>query len=218
MGSQFGGKQPRSYVHTSATCASWPSYHSYSLPVRGSDASIQRMQRRLALLAAILGGSSLLVVSPCGKNKTDPHQLASRSECEALAAKERALLPVEMSNAVPLGIHMEAPSERRLAQCQERNTSEVVACVLAAATMDEALACKPSVEIRPPSVRRSMEECARYVEHVRQIVAQAAPGRPEMVANLGQAAGIECDRYLTRERYECVLATKGARDWAACPP
>ena len=40
-------------------------------------------------------------------------------------------------------------SEEDLARCQQRVTSEVVTCALAATTLPAAMACKPSIEVRP---------------------------------------------------------------------
>jgi hypothetical protein len=162
---------------------------------------------RLSLLAVVIAASS------CQPRAADPRRPASRSECERYAARLRALAP-EATRRAMAQAGMDRPSERDLALCEQRVTGEMVACALAAPTLDAAIACRPSVDIRPPSAKRTKDECARYVEHVRAF----AHDQPALADKLGQSAARECDWYLTKDRYECTLSAADGRTWAACPP
>jgi len=146
----------------------------------------------------------------------DPHQRASHAECVAYQHKLFELLP-ERDRARMIERGLDKPADKDLALCEQRMTAEVVRCALATTTMHDALACKPSIDPRPPEAKHSDDECARYIGHVRDI-ASAQGLAPDVVANLGQTAKVECGRWLSPERFACTLAAKTTQDWYGCPP
>jgi len=93
---------------------------------------------------AVLG--AVLLLAACTKSRPN----ASRAECERYRARLFELLPdTEREHWRASG--MDKPSKLELDFCEERVTSSEVACVAKAPTLDAALECKPTAEIRPTS-------------------------------------------------------------------
>ena len=94
-----------------------------------------------------------------GCARTNPNRPATRSECAAMHAKIVSLQPPAQRDAMTT-LGLDEPDERTLTVCQERVTLEVISCVDRATSLDQALACHPSADNRPPNARRTHEECA----------------------------------------------------------
>ena len=159
-------------------------------------------------------------VAACGRSTPARGQLATRVECEAYAAKLLSLAaPTARDAAAQVG--RDKPSEAELVRCMERMTSEEIACATRAKTVDEALACKPTVDPRPAALRYTAEECERYERALRDGALgglDRSPDHVEMANNLGKAGERECDHWLTRERFACVVKATTIDQIAACPP
>ena len=116
--------------------------------------------RRLAF------ASLSLALAACAKKAPN----ATREECRQYRAKLFELLPdAEREHWRASGL--DKASKLELDFCQQRVTSAEVACVRNKTTLDDALACKPTVDLRPADMRRTPEECSAYREHVVQLAA-----------------------------------------------
>src|SRR5690349_21837396 len=105
---------------------------------------------RVLLLVNVLVGST--------KAGSGNSPNATQAEGEQYRNKMFSFLPEsERENAKNLG--MDKPTKLEIDLCMQRMTSEEVACALGKATQVEALACKPSVDIRPADAKRTAEEC-----------------------------------------------------------
>ena len=83
------------------------------------------------------------------------------------------------------------------------------------------LACKPTVEIRPPEARRTPEECAKSTEHIMKLAdvfdkneGIGPPFTKAMAAMLAR----ECERWMTKERYDCIMKAGMPMDLMGCRP
>jgi hypothetical protein len=161
----------------------------------------------------------LVVAMACTKAKGPPPN-ATTTECEQYRTKMFAFLPAEQQEAMAkLGMNKPSPLEMKL--CQERMTSEEVRCALAATTQDAALACKPSVDIRPADAKRTPEECAAYQAHALKLATENEAGQavgPPFTPAMAALFGRECERWLSKKRFDCVMKAPSAMGLMQCPP
>lgn len=165
----------------------------------------------------VLCGVVLALVA-CKKPAATPN--ATEAECEQYRNKLFSLLPdAEREGMSRMG--MQKPTKVELALCMQRVTSEEVACAVKATTQEQALACKPSVDIRPLDARRTPEECAAYREHVTKLAEKfdtndgiGPPLTPSMAAMLAR----ECERWMTKSRYDCVMKATSSMGLMSCKP
>jgi hypothetical protein len=168
--------------------------------------------KAVALLAITLGAAA------CTKASKSPN--ATKIECEQYRNKMFSFLPeTEREAAAKLG--MDKPSKLEVDLCMERMTTDEVACALKATTQAEALACKATVDIRPADAKRTPEECKAYSEHVMKLAkeneageAMGPPFTPAMAAMFGR----ECERWLTKKRFDCVMKAPSAMGLMLCKP
>jgi hypothetical protein len=160
----------------------------------------------------------LLVLAACG-NKHG-HKPPSDAECQAYRDKLFSYMPpVERDKTIEMGGGHQTPVE--LAMCKQRMQSDEIACVVASKTLDEALACRPAVDDRPAEMKRSDAECQAFAAHVTQIAANTAAvegNGPPFSPFMGQLMARECGRWLSKDRYDCVMKAKNALGFIGCPP
>jgi len=161
---------------------------------------------------AVLG--AVLLLAACTKSRPN----ASRAECERYRARLFELLPdTEREHWRASG--MDKPSKLELDFCEERVTSSEVACVAKAPTLDAALECKPTAEIRPADMRRTPEECSAYREHVVKL-AELGEGTetigPPLTVAMAKMVARECERWMSKARYECGLKAGTSPDLMMC--
>jgi hypothetical protein len=165
---------------------------------------------------------SLLLVSvtvvACTKTGKSPN--AMKVECEQYRDKMFSFLP-ESEREAAKGIGMDKPTKMEVDLCMQRMTSEEVACALKASSQAEALACKPSVDIRPAEAKRTPEECTAYSAHVMKLAeenekgeAMGPPFTPAMAAMFAR----ECERWLTKARFDCVMKAPSPMGLMMCKP
>jgi hypothetical protein len=163
---------------------------------------------RAALLA-------VLAAAACSKSKA-PN--ATRDECVAYRSKLFELLPdAEREHWRAAGF--DKPSKLELDLCQERVTSVEVACVLKQTTLDDALLCKPTVDIRPAEMRRTPEECAAYREHVIKLAELGEKTEtigPPLTVAMAKLVARECERWMSKKRYDCGVAAGASPDLMMC--
>lgn len=116
---------------------------------------------------------------------------------------------------------LDKPTPKEIELCRERMNADEVACVLKTTTMDEALACKSATDDRPAEVKRTPEECKTYSEHVMKLAEQSqgpdSIGMP-LTPAMAKLAARECERWLSKKRYDCVLQQPSAAGILTCPP
>ncbi|HEY5946338.1 MAG TPA: hypothetical protein VIV40_12635 [Kofleriaceae bacterium] len=167
---------------------------------------------RAALLLLALAGSSA-----CTKPKSPD---ATDAECTAYRNKMFAFLPAEEQKSMA-GIGLDKPTPKELELCRERMNSDEVACVLKAASMDEALACRSATDDRPAEVKRTPEECKAYSDHMMKLAELNERGEaigPPLTPAMAKMAIAECPRWLTKKRYDCVMAAPSPMGIMQCPP
>lgn len=159
----------------------------------------------------------LVAVAGCSKAK-QPN--ASAAECEQYRDKLFSLLP-EPERAAEERMGLQKATKFELDLCMQRVTSDEVACALPATTQEQALACKPKVDIRPPEAKRTEAECVAFREHVTKLGALAdrvdAPGPPFTKAMAAMLAR-ECERWMTKQRYDCIMKAGSPMDLMSCRP
>lgn len=169
---------------------------------------------RLALAVPVALGVAL---SAC---KKAPSPDATQAECEAYRNKMFSFLPAEEQKAIAkLGLDKATPKEIEL--CRQRMNSDEIACALAAATMDEALACKSATDDRPADVKRTPEECRAYSEHMAKLAEMSESGDavgPPLTPAMAKLAARECERWLSKQRYDCVMKAPSPMGLMQCPP
>lgn len=167
---------------------------------------------RLALLFSL--GAAL---AGC-KKQASPD--ATEAECVAYRKKMFSLLPAEEQNAMA-GLGLDKPTPLEIELCRERMNSDEIACALAAGSLDEALACRSAIDDRPAHVKRTPEECRAYKEHFIKLAELNESGNavgPPLTVAMAKLAGQECDRWLTKQRYDCVMKAESPMGLAQCPP
>jgi hypothetical protein len=169
-------------------------------------------------MRALLGFGIAAALVACTKTGKSPN--ATRVECEQYRNKMFSFLPDSEREAAK-GIGMDKPTPMELDLCMQRMTSEEVACALEARAQPDALACKPSVDIRPADAKRTPEECTAYSAHVMKLAeenekgeAMGPPFTPAMAAMFAR----ECERWLTKARFDCVMKAPSPMGLMTCKP
>lgn len=160
----------------------------------------------------------VVAIAACTKSGKSPN--ATKAECEQYRNKMFSFLPQSERDAAA-GLGMDKPTKLELALCMERITSEEVACALTKSTQAEALACKPSVDIRPANAKRTPEECAAYSAHVMKLAQQNEAGQavgPPFTPAMAAMFARECERWLTKSRYDCVMKAPSPMGLMSCKP
>jgi hypothetical protein len=172
---------------------------------------------RASLLLVVLLLVPLALVA-CTKSTKSPN--ATKVECEQYRDKMFSFLPDSEREAAK-GIGMDKPTKLEVDLCMQRMTSEEVACALKAGAQADALACKPSVDIRPAEAKRTPEECTAYSAHVMKLAeenekgeAMGPPFTPAMAAMFAR----ECERWLTKARFDCVMKAPSPMGLMMCKP
>lgn len=173
--------------------------------------------------AVLLSGSllALLVAAvACTKAGSGKSPNATQAECEQYRNKMFSFLPAaEQESAKNLG--MDKPTKLEVDLCMQRMTSEEVTCALGKQTQADALACKPSVDIRPADAKRTPEECKAYTEHVTKLAVENEKGEamgPPFTPAMAAMFARECERWLTKERYDCVMKAPSPMGLMMCKP
>jgi hypothetical protein len=145
---------------------------------------------------------------------------ASKQECERYRDKMFSFLPAsEQEAAAQMG--MAKATKLELELCMERITSEEVTCALAASTQAEALSCKGSVDLRPANARRTPEECAAVTAHAQKLAEDNEAGQavgPPFTPAMAAMFARECERWMTKERYDCVMKAPSPMGLMGCRP
>lgn len=156
-------------------------------------------------------------IGACKKAKSPD---ATQAECEAYRTKMFSFLPAEEQKSMA-GLGLDKPTPTEIKLCRERMNSDEVACALKAGTMDEALACKSATDDRPAEVKRTAEECKAYSEHMMKLAELSESGQtvgPPLTPAMAKMAGRECERWLSKKRYDCVMAAPSPMGIMQCPP
>ena len=168
---------------------------------------------RTALLVA-------LSVVACTKAKKGPAPNATEAECVEYRQKMFSFNPPEEQAAMSkMGFDKPSPLELKL--CKERITSEEVKCALASTSQDQALACKPSVDIRPAHAKRTPEECQAYSDHAMKLAVENESGGavgPPFTPAMAKLFRRECERWLTKKRYDCIMKAPSPMGMMGCEP
>lgn len=163
--------------------------------------------------------AAIAVALLVGCTKAKPPN-ASAAECEQYRDKLFSLLP-EPERAAAERMGLQKATKFELDLCMQRVTSDEVACALTATTQEQALACKPKVDIRPPEARRTEAECVAFRERVMKLGELAegtdTPGPPFTKAMAAMLAR-ECERWMTQQRYDCVMKAGSPMDLMSCRP
>jgi hypothetical protein len=145
---------------------------------------------------------------------------ATQAECEQYRNKMFSFLPeAERDSATKLG--MDKPTKMELDLCMQRITSEEVQCALGKTTQADALACKPSVDIRPADAKRTPEECKAYSDHVMKLAEENEKGDvagPPFTPSMAAMFARECERWLTKARFDCVMKAESPMGMMGCKP
>lgn len=165
---------------------------------------------------------SLLVVLAvtAGCSKASKNVDATEAECVSYRDKLFSLLPAEEQTSMAKG-GLDKATPKEIELCRERMNSDEVACALKATTMDEALACKSATDDRPADVKRTPEECKTYSEHVMKLAEQSQSQDafgPPLTPAMAKMSIRECERWLSKKRYDCVLQQPSSAGILGCPP
>lgn len=170
------------------------------------------MTSRLAVAALLVG-----MAAACSKAKP---ATATRAECEQYRDKLFSLLPdAEREAGTRMGMHKATKYELDL--CVQRVTSDEVACALKTTTLVDALACKPTVDIRPADAKRTPEECATSTEHILKLAEVFDKNEgigPPFTKSMAMMLARECERWMTKDRYDCILKAGMPMDLMRCRP
>jgi hypothetical protein len=172
-----------------------------------------------ALTHIALTPAALLAVALCACTKARTPD-ATEADCAAYREKMFSLLPEDQQKNMA-GLGMDKPTPKEIALCRERMNSDEVACALKATTLDDALACKSATDDRPDEVRRTPEECKAYSEHMLKLAEATEAGEthgPPLTPAMAKMAGRECERWLTKKRYDCVMKAEAPMGLMNCPP
>lgn len=163
---------------------------------------------------------ALLVSAACTKAGSGKSPNATQAECEQYRNKMFSFLPeAERDSAQKLG--MDKPTKMELDLCMQRMTSEEVKCALEKTTQADALACKPSVDIRPADAKRTPDECKAYSEHVMKLAEENERGEavgPPFTPSMAAMFSRECERWLTKQRFDCVMKAPSPMGLMSCKP
>lgn len=168
----------------------------------------------MRVLALVLAGAGL---AACSKPKTSPQ--ATEAECIAYRNKLFSLLPEDEQASMRKG-GMDKATPKELELCRERVHPDEIACVQKATTLDEALACKPAVDDRPEAMKRTPEECEAYKAHLLELAEVAASPQafgPPLTKSMAKLAARECERWMSKQRYDCVMKAQVSAGLIQCP-
>jgi hypothetical protein len=169
--------------------------------------------RALSLLLVVL-------VSGTACTKTGKSPNATQVECEQYRDKMFSFLPDSEREAAK-GIGMDKPTKMEVDLCMQRMTSEEIGCALKTSTQADALACKSSVDIRPADAKRTPEECAAYSAHVKKLAEENERGEaigPPFTPAMAAMFARECERWLTKTRFDCVMKAPSPMGLMTCKP
>ena len=164
----------------------------------------------LLLAGAVLGACTK--AKPAAPRATD-------AECTAYRNQLFSLLP-ETERAGLGKSGMGTPSPKELELCRERVHPDEIACVVKATTLDEALACTSAIDDRPDAVKRTPAECEAYRAHLLEMAEVAASENafgPPLTKAMAKIAGRECERWMSKKRYDCVMSAKASAAFIQCP-
>jgi hypothetical protein len=168
----------------------------------------------MRVLALVLAGAAL---GACTKAK--PSSRASEAECVAYRDKLFSLLPQVEQDAMRQGGNDKA-TPKELEMCRQRVHSDEIACVQKATTLDDALACTSAIDDRPEAVKRTPAECEAYKEHLLKLADVAASPDafgPPLTKAMAKLAGRECERWMSKKRYDCVMSAQASAGLIQCP-
>ena len=161
----------------------------------------------------------LVVAAACGGGKHG-HKPPKDAECQAYRDKLFSFMPEsDRAKYASMGLGQQTPTE--LALCQQRMQSDEIACVVAAKTFDEALLCKPAVDDRPAEMKRTVAECEAFAAHVGKLATDATQGEgagPPFTPFMAKLMARECGRWLSKDRYDCVMKAPTTLGFLGCPP
>ena len=173
---------------------------------------------RAALLIALAVAAAVAVAVGC---KREPKNVdATEADCVAYRNKMFLFLPAEEQKSLG-GLGMDKPTPKEIELCRQRMNADEVACALKAATQDEALACKSATDDRPAEVRRTPEECKAYADHMQKLAEANERGEaigPPLTPAMAKMAIAECPRWLSKQRYDCVMKAPSPMGIMQCPP
>jgi hypothetical protein len=162
---------------------------------------------------------ALLASSACKKGGAKSVD-ATEAECVAYRNKLYSLLPAG-EQAAMASSKLDKPTPKEIELCRERMNSDEVACALKASSIDEAMSCKSATDDRPADVKRTPEECKAYSEHVMKLASQSQGEQafgPPMTPAMAKMAARECERWLSKKRYDCVMEVPSSAGILGCPP
>jgi hypothetical protein len=162
---------------------------------------------------------ALLASSACKKGGAKSVD-ATEAECVAYRNKLYSLLPAG-EQAAMASSKLDKPTPKEIELCRERMNSDEIGCALKAQTLDEALACKTATDDRPDEVKRTAEECKAYGEYVTKL-ADESRGKESfgfpMSPSIVKMTLRECERWLSKKRYDCVMQQPSSAGILGCPP
>ena len=174
----------------------------------------------MSALAAHAARALVLALALGACTKASKSVDATEAECVSYRNKLFSLLPPDEQAQMTKG-GMDKPAPKEIELCRERMNSDEIACALKAATLDDALACKSATDDRPAEVKRTPEECKKYGEKVTQL-ADESRGKdafgPPLSPSMAKMAFRECERWLSKKRYDCVLEQPSSAGILGCPP
>lgn len=174
--------------------------------------------------------AAALLLAACEKDPAASGVRATREQCEEIATLVQA--HAAAANAVERGRpthgfrHTEAFfSDNYLALCEQRTTRRQADCEIARLRTGaiDMSPCKPEVDLRPPDARRTAEECVQYVAKRRSLAATIVlpPGLTpdtQLADASAHGAAAECAWWLSKARYDCVMAAPDDAAATRCPP
>jgi hypothetical protein len=166
-------------------------------------------------LALVVAG---LALGACTKARSSSSH-TTETECVAYRDKLFSLLPQDEQDAMRKGGNDKA-TPKEIEMCRQRVHSDEIACMQKATTLDDALACKPAVDDRPDAVKRTPEECQAYKEHLLKLADVAASDDafgPALTRSMAKMAGRECERWMTKKRYDCIMSAQTSAGMIQCP-
>ena len=160
----------------------------------------------------------LVLVAACKREAKDVG--ATEADCVAYRNKMFSFFPAEEQKAMG-GIGMDKPTPKEIEICRTRMKSDEIQCAVKAATIDEALACKSAVDDRTTELKRTPDECKAFADHMMKLAEKNEAGQavgPPLTPTMAKMAGRECDRGMTKKRYDCVMKAEIPMGLMQCPP
>jgi hypothetical protein len=145
---------------------------------------------------------------------------ATEADCVAYRNKLFSLLPADEQAGLTAS-KLDKPTPKEIELCRERMNADEIACAVEAATIDEALACKSATDDRPAHVKRTAEECKAFSEHITKLAEDSRGEQafgPPLSPTMVKLTIRECDRWLSKQRYDCVMKQPSTAGILGCPP